>query len=44
MGIQPILAEFSSGGWFKGAIIGGLVGLAIGGVYKRCFGNPGRQA
>ena len=44
MSIQLILATFSWGGWFKGAVIGGLVGFAIGVVYKFCFGNPGRQS
>ena len=39
MEIQLILATFSAGGWFKGAIIGGFVGLAIGSFYKLCFGK-----
>ena len=36
-------AAANGGGWFDGAVIGGVVGLGIGVVYKLCFGGPGRQ-
>jgi uncharacterized membrane-anchored protein YjiN (DUF445 family) len=44
MDIQFILAAFSLDGWINGTIIGGLIGLAVGVVYKCCFSGPGRQA
>lgn len=38
------LAAFSWEGWFNGGVVGGLIGLGIGLIYKFCFGGPGRQA
>ena len=44
MDIQFILATVNWDGWINGAMIGGLIGLAVGTVYKCCFSGPGRQA
>jgi hypothetical protein len=44
MDIQFILATVNWDGWINGAMIGGLIGLAVGAVYKCCFSGPGRQA
>jgi hypothetical protein len=44
MDTELLLAAVNWGGYFNGLVIGALIGLGIGIVYKLCFGGPGRQA
>lgn len=44
MNIELFAAAVNWDGYFNGGVMGGLIGLGIGLVYKICFSGAGRQA